>query len=70
MISIRIINSGATDGRPVLHVEGNYVYTLSALPKGRSFAFSQQDHAIIGHLETLTNGETPALLQMGTKETR
>jgi superfamily II DNA or RNA helicase len=41
---------------------------LSALPKGRSFAFSQQDNAIIGHLETLTNGETPALLQMGTKD--
>ena len=41
---------------------------LSALPKGRSFAFSQQDNAIIEHLETLTNGETPALLQMETKD--
>jgi len=41
---------------------------LSALPKGRSFAFSQQDNAIIEQLETLTNGETPALLQMDTKD--
>ena len=41
---------------------------LSALPKGRPFAFSQQDNAIIDHLETLTNGETPALLQMETKD--
>jgi superfamily II DNA or RNA helicase len=41
---------------------------LSALPKGRSFAFSHQDNAIIEHLETLTNGETPALLQMETKD--
>ena len=37
---------------------------LSALPKGRPFAFSPQDNAIIDQLETLTNGETPALLQM------
>ena len=41
---------------------------LSALPKGRSFAFSQQDNAIIDRLEALTNGETPALLQMETKD--
>lgn len=41
---------------------------LSALPKGRSFAFSSQDSAIIEQLEALTNGDTPALLQMETKE--
>ena len=41
---------------------------LSALPKGRSFAFSQQDNAIIEHLETLTGGESPALLQLDTKD--
>ena len=41
---------------------------LSALPKGRPFAFSPQDNAIIDHLETLTNGETPALLQMEIKD--
>jgi hypothetical protein len=41
---------------------------LSALPKGRAFAFSRQDDAIIERLETLTNGETPALLQMETRD--
>src|ERR1019366_9127222 len=41
---------------------------LNALPKGRAFAFSSQDNAIIEQLETLTNGETPALLQMETKD--
>ena len=41
---------------------------LNALPKGRVFAFSSQDDAIIEQLETLTNGETPALLQMDVKD--
>lgn len=41
---------------------------LNALPKGRSFAFSPQDNAIIGQLETLTNGETPAILQLDVKD--
>ena len=41
---------------------------LNALPKGRTFAFSSQDDAIIGQLETLTHGETPALLQMDVKD--
>jgi superfamily II DNA or RNA helicase len=41
---------------------------LNALPKGRAFAFSPADNAIIGHLENLTNGETPALLQMELKD--
>ena len=36
---------------------------LNALPKGRTFAFSPQDSAVIGQLEVLTNGETPAMLQ-------
>ncbi|HZL78539.1 MAG TPA: hypothetical protein VFC17_06775, partial [Candidatus Limnocylindrales bacterium] len=41
---------------------------LNALPKGRSFAFSLQDLLILEQLETLTNGETPALLQLDTKD--
>jgi superfamily II DNA or RNA helicase len=41
---------------------------LNALPKGRSYAFSSQDNAIIEQVESLTNGETPALLQMETKD--
>lgn len=41
---------------------------LNALPKGRPFAFPPPDNAIIEHLETLTHGETPALLQMDAKD--
>jgi superfamily II DNA or RNA helicase len=41
---------------------------LNALPKGRSFAFANQDSAIIDALEVLTNGETPAILQLETRE--
>ena len=41
---------------------------LNALPKGRTFAFSSPDNAIIEQLEILTNGETPALLQMDAKD--
>ena len=41
---------------------------LNALPKGRAFAFSPQDNAIIEQVEALANGETPALLQMETKD--
>ncbi len=41
---------------------------LNALPKGRTFTFTPQENAIIEYLEVLTNGETPALLQMETKD--
>jgi superfamily II DNA or RNA helicase len=41
---------------------------LNALPKGRAFAFAPADNAIIDQLETLANGETPALLQMELKD--
>jgi len=41
---------------------------LNALPRGRAFAFSAADNAIIEQVETLTNGETPAILQMETKD--
>ena len=41
---------------------------LNALPKGRTFAFSSADDAFIERLETLTNGETPALLQLDAKD--
>jgi len=37
---------------------------LNALPKGRAFAFSAQDNAIIERIEALADGETPALLQL------
>lgn len=41
---------------------------LNALPKGRAFAFSPQDNAIIEHIEALADGETPALLQLDGKD--
>jgi len=41
---------------------------LNALPKGRAFAFSSQDNAIIEQVEALANGEAPALLQMDMKD--
>ena len=41
---------------------------LNALPKGRSYCFSAPDSAIIERLEELTNGETPAMLQIDTKD--
>ncbi len=41
---------------------------LNALPKNRSYAFSSQDSAIVERLEMLTNGETPALLQIDSKD--
>jgi hypothetical protein len=41
---------------------------LNALPKGRPFAFSEQDSAIIDQLEAIASGETPAMLQIETKD--
>ena len=41
---------------------------LNALPKGRAFAFSPADNAVIEQLEIFTNGETPALLQLDPKD--
>jgi len=41
---------------------------LNALPKERAFAFSAQDNAVIEQLEVLTNGETPALMQLDAKD--
>lgn len=41
---------------------------LNALPKGRAFAFSAQDDAIIERIEGLADGETPALLQLDAKD--
>ncbi len=41
---------------------------LNALPKGRAYAFSAQDNAVIEQVESLTNGETPALMQMTAQD--
>jgi superfamily II DNA or RNA helicase len=41
---------------------------LNALPKGRTFAFSEQDNAILDAFEKFTAGETPAMLQLEAKD--
>ena len=58
-------------GKIMLVLEGKWDggrCPLNALPKGRAFAFSPADDAFIEQLETLTNGETPALLQLDAKD--
>ena len=58
-------------GRAMLVLEtkwGGGRCPLNALPKGPTFAFSPQDNAIIEQVETLTNGETPAMLQLELKD--
>ncbi len=60
-----------TRGKVMLVLEAKWAggrCPLNALPKGRSFAFSPQDDSILEQLETLTHGETPALLQLDAKE--
>ena len=37
---------------------------LNALPKGRTFAFSPADTAVLERIEEIANGETPAVLQL------
>ncbi len=41
---------------------------LDALPKGRAFAFSPADSAVIDWLENLAKGETPSAVQVSLKE--
>jgi superfamily II DNA or RNA helicase len=41
---------------------------LNALPKRRAFAFSAQDKAILQEVDSLTSGETPAVLQLDLQE--
>src|SRR6266851_721754 len=41
---------------------------LNALPKGRFFAFPPADAALLERIETIANGETPAVMQLDTKD--
>jgi len=41
---------------------------LNALPKSCAWAFSSSDEKFLGGLEVITNGETPAVLQLDTKD--
>ncbi|MDB6056352.1 MAG: ywqA [Verrucomicrobiales bacterium] len=64
-------DQAAARGRLMLIVEGKWGggrSPLNALPKGRPFSFSQQDNDVLDALEQITNGETPAVLQVETKD--
>ncbi|MGZ4965434.1 MAG: hypothetical protein ACXWC8_23000, partial [Limisphaerales bacterium] len=64
-------DQAAARGRIMLIVEGKWSggrCPLNALPKGRRFAFSEQDNAVLDVLEEFTGGETPAVLQLETKD--
>jgi superfamily II DNA or RNA helicase len=41
---------------------------LTALPKGRAFAFNELDTVLLEKLERLANGQTPAVLQLTSRE--
>ncbi len=61
----------AVRGRLMLVVEarwGGGRCPLNALPKGRTFAFSALDTAVLDAFDVITNGETPAILQLETKD--
>jgi len=58
-------------GRVMLVIEAKWAggrCPLNALPRGRAFAFSERDNAILDALEKWTGGETPAVLQLETKD--
>ncbi|HSU57164.1 MAG TPA: SNF2-related protein, partial [Candidatus Dormibacteraeota bacterium] len=57
----------ALRGRVMLVIEGKWSggrSPLNALPRGRAFAFSEKDSAILDALEKWTGGETPGVLQL------
>jgi superfamily II DNA or RNA helicase len=65
------LTQAARRGRIMLVLEAKWSggrAPLNALPKGRAYAFSAQDSAVIETLEALAGGETPALLQIETRE--
>lgn len=64
-------DQAAARGKVMLVIEakwGGGRCPLNALPKGRPFAFSPQDNAILDAMEKWTEGETPAVLQLETKD--
>src|SRR6185312_3937305 len=63
-------DQAAARGRVMLVIEvkwGGGRCPLNALPKGRPFTFSAHDNAILDAMEKWTDGETPAVLQLETK---
>src|SRR4029077_16003184 len=61
----------ALRGRVMLVIEakwGGGRCPLNALPRGRAFAFSERDNAILDALEKLAGGDAPAVLQLEIKD--
>ena len=61
----------ALRGRVMLVIEAKWSggrCPLNALPRGRAFAFSERDNAILDALEKLAGGDAPAVLQLENKE--
>lgn len=64
-------DQGLARGRVMLVLEARWEGgrgPLNSLPKGRAYAFSPADNAIINHLEALSAGETPAILQLESRD--
>jgi len=64
-------DQAAARGRIMLVVEAKWSggrCPLNILPKGRRYAFSQQDNAVLDTLDHFTGSETPAVLQLETKD--
>jgi superfamily II DNA or RNA helicase len=64
-------DQAAVRGRVMLVIEAKWAggrCPLNALPKGRAFAFSANDHAILDAMDKWADGETPAVLQLETKD--
>ncbi|MCU0787410.1 MAG: SNF2 family helicase [Verrucomicrobia bacterium] len=65
------LDQALTRGRAMLVFEAKWSRgrcPLNALPKGRTFAFSARDDAILDRVEALTGGETPAMMQLDLKQ--
>jgi superfamily II DNA or RNA helicase len=64
-------DQAAARGRVMIVIEAKWNggrSPLNALPKGRTFAFSGPDNAILDAFEKITDGETPAMLQLEVKD--
>jgi len=65
------VEQAATRGKVMLCFEAKWRggrVPLSALPQSQTFSFSVQDTALLDQVEALAGGDSPALLQLDTKD--
>lgn len=58
-------------GRVMLCFEGQWRggrSPLNALPRGKAFAFTTQDNALLDRIELVAGGDTPAMMMIGTRD--